>query len=129
FQAALDHEEILQASEGDGFYRLDPGLMFKETAWNTDAGADLYNQNDPDKAKALLEEAGYDGTPLRFMTTQEYQDHYNATVVARQQLENAGFVVDLQVYDWATVVDRQNKEETWDATTTGISFKPEPTMN
>src|SRR5699024_4235585 len=92
FQAALDHDEIMLAGDGEGFYRLDPGLMLKETAWNTDAGGDLYNQADPDKAKQLLDEAGYDGTPIRFMSTEEYLFYYNASVVARQQLEDAGFV-------------------------------------
>jgi len=128
FQAALDHEQILQASEGEGFYRLDAGIMLKETAWNSQAGAELYNQNDTEKAKQLLEEAGYDGTPLRFMTTQEYLYYYNASVVAKQQLEAAGFVVDLQVYDWATLIDRRGDEEAWDIVPTGISFKPDPTM-
>ncbi len=128
FQAALDHEQILQASEGEGFYRLDPGLMFQETAWNTDAGSELYNRNDPELAKQLLEEAGYDGTPLRFLSTQEYLYYYNASVVAQQQLEAAGFVIDLQVYDWATLIDMRGDEEAWDVVPTGITFKPDPTM-
>lgn len=128
FQAALDHDLILQASEGEGFYRLDPGLMLQETAWNTDSGAELYNRADPELAKQLLEEAGYDGTPLRFMSTQEYLYYYNASVVARQQLEAAGFAIDLQVYDWATLIDKRGDEEVWDVVPTGISFKPDPTM-
>ena len=127
-QAALNHEPILEASQGEGFYRLDPGVMLQETAWHTLAGQELYNRNDPETARQLLEEAGYDGTPIRFMTTQEYRDQYNAAVVGRQQLEEVGFVIDLQVYDWATLTDRRNDPEAWDIFTTGISFKPDPTM-
>jgi len=127
-QAALSHEPILEASQGVGFYRLDPAVMLQETAWHTLAGQELYNRNDPELARQLLEEAGYDGTPIRFMTTQEYRDQYNAAVVGRQQLEEAGFVIDLQVYDWATLTDRRNDPEAWDIFTTGISFKPDPTM-
>lgn len=128
FQAALEHDSIMRVGEGEGYYSLNPGLMFPETAWYTEAGGDLYNQNDPEKAKALLEEAGYDGTPIRFMTTQEYLYYYNASLVARQQLEDAGFVVDLQVYDWATLIERRGDEELWDVVTTGITFRPDPTM-
>lgn len=127
-QAALNHEPIMQASQGEGFYRLDPGVMFQETAWYTTTGEDLYNRNDPETAKRLMEEAGYDGTPLRWQTTQEYQYMYNMSVVAQQQLEEVGFVIDLQVYDWATVADNMRKPDIWDIIPTGISFKPDPVM-
>jgi peptide/nickel transport system substrate-binding protein len=128
FQAALDHEAIALAGYGEGFYRLDPGLMFKETTWYTDAGSELYNQNDAEKARQLLEEAGYDGTPLRWTVTKEYLDHYNRSVVAQQQLEAAGFVVELIVLDWATVLSQQFEEDKWDVTTTGITFRPDPAL-
>ena len=127
-QAALDHEPILRAGQGEGFYRLDPGVMFQETAWHTTSGEELYNRKDPDTARKLLEEAGYDGTPLRWMTTQEYQYHYNMSMAGKQQLEDVGFVIDLQVYDWATVAEKQSDHDFWDITTTGISFKPDPAM-
>lgn len=128
FQAALDHEAIALAGYGEGFYRLDPGLMFQETAWYTDAGIELYNQNDPEKARQLLEEAGYDGTPLRWTVTKEYLDHYNRSVVAQQQLEAAGFTVELIVLDWATVLSQQFEDDKWDVTTTGITFRPDPAL-
>lgn len=128
YQAALDHNEILFGSQGEGFYRLDPGVMTLETSWHTTAGDEGYNVNNPDRAKELLEEAGYDGTPLRFLTTQEYNDHYNSAVIGAQQLENAGFTVELEIYDWATVNQRRTDPEVWDIFTTGISFKPDPTM-
>lgn len=126
FQAALNHEPIMLAAHGEGFYRLDPSIMQRETAWATDAGAELYNQNDPEKARALLEEAGYDGTPLRLLSTQEYQYLYNVALVSAQQLEDAGFTVDLQTYDWATLVERRADPEMWDAFTTSDPFKPDP---
>lgn len=128
FQAALDHEQILQASEGEGFYRLDPGVMLKETVWHTTAGEELYSPNDPEKAQALLEEAGYDGTPLRMITTQVANFHYNTAVVARQQLEAVGFEIDLQIYDWPTLVERRSDPEAWDVLTAGLTFTPDPTM-
>lgn len=126
FQAALNHEPIMLAAHGEGFYRLDPSIMQRETAWATDAGAEFYNQNDPEKARALLEEAGYDGTPLRLLSTQEYQYLYNVALVSAQQLEEAGFTVDLQTYDWATLVERRADPEMWDAFTTSDPFKPDP---
>lgn len=128
FQAALDHEPILFGSQGEGFYRIDPGVMLLETEWHSTAAEELYNVADPEQARALLEEAGYDGTPLRFMTTQEYNDQYNAAVIGSQQLEAAGFTVELEIYDWATLLERRTDPELWDVLTTGISFKPDPSM-
>ncbi len=129
FQAALDHEAICQAGYGEGYYTLDPSLMFAQTPWYSTVGAEKYNMNDPELARQLLEEAGYDGTPVRFSCTQEYQDHYNRTAVAVQQLEQAGFTVELQTKDWATVLSEQTDPSAWDVTTTGYAFKPDPVLS
>jgi peptide/nickel transport system substrate-binding protein len=95
--------------------------MFQETAWHTTAGEELYNRNDPDAARELLEEAGYDGEPVRFLTTQEYMDHYNNSMIGIQQLEDAGFNMEPEFFDWATVGQRRADPELWDIFTTGIS--------
>lgn len=126
FQAALDMDPILQAGFGEGFYRLDPGLMTQETVWYTDAGAELYNQADPERARQLLEEAGYDGTPVVWTCTQEYSDHYDRSFIGAQQLEDAGFTIDLQVKDWATILAEQSDDQAWDVTTTGTAVRPDP---
>ena len=128
-QAAFDHLPMLQSGRGgDEFIRLDPGLMMQQTPWYTTAGEDRYNVNDPDLARAKLEEAGYDGEPLRFMTTQEYTYMYGEAIVAQQQLEAVGITVDLQVMDWATLLERRAKPEEWDMFGTGHGFVPDPSQ-
>jgi peptide/nickel transport system substrate-binding protein len=131
FQAALDMEPIMAAGFGNkAFYRLDPGLSFPEQPqWHSRAGGELYNQKNPAKAKKLLQQAGYSGTPVRWITTKEYQWMYKNALVATQQLEAVGFKVDLQVVDWATLVQRRNKPEVWDVFSTGITFNPEPAFS
>ncbi len=127
--ASLNHEPMLQAAYGSQeFYALDPGLMMKQTAWYTDAGGDLYNINDPDLAKAKLEEAGYDGTPIRFMASQEIGYMYATGLPASQQMEAVGFKVDLQTPDWATVRERRAIKDDWDMFVTGHGFVPDPTQ-
>jgi len=128
-QAALNMEPMMQSAYGSAdFYALDPGLMMKQTSWWTDAGGDKYNLNDPDLAKAKLQEAGYDGTPIRFMSTQEYGYMYATSTVAVQQLEAVGFTIDHQVTDWATVVERRAKPEEWEMFVTGHGFVPDPSQ-
>lgn len=128
-QAAFDHTPMLQSGRGgDEFIRLDPGLMMQQTAWYTTAGQEHYNVNNPDLAKQKLQEAGYAGEPLRFMTTQEYSYMYGEAIVAKQQLEAVGITVDLQVMDWATVLERRAKPEEWDMFGTGHGFVPDPSQ-
>ncbi len=128
-QAVLDMEPMMQAAYGSSdFYQLDPGLMMKQTAWWTDAGGDRYNMKNPDLAKQKLEESGYDGTPIRFMSTQEYGYMYATSTVAVQQMEAIGLKIDHQVIDWATVVERRAKPEEWDMFVTGHGFVPDPSQ-
>ena len=71
FQAALDMEPIMAAGFGNkAFYRLDPGLSFPEQPqWHSKMAGELYNQHNPAKARRLLQEAGYAGAPVRWITT------------------------------------------------------------
>ena len=71
---------------------------------------------------------GYKGEPIRFMATQEYKWMYDFALVSKQQLEDAGFNIDLQVVDWATLVKRRNNSKEYDAFTTGIGrhLRPGP---
>jgi peptide/nickel transport system substrate-binding protein len=126
-QAALDHLPILlSARGGEEFIRLDPGLMMLQTPWHSYNGRDRYNMNNPDLAKQKLLEAGYDGTPIRFMTSQEFSFMYGAAIVIKQQLEAVGIAIDLQVSDWATVVEQRVKPDAWDMFTSAHGFVPDP---
>ena len=89
----------------------------------------LVNQRDKEKARRLLKEVGYQGQPVRWIVTTEYEHHYKPALVAKSQLEEVGFKIDLQVLDWATVVQRRNKPELWDAFSTAFVFEPEAHTN
>ncbi|MFC0416458.1 ABC transporter substrate-binding protein [Cytobacillus solani] len=126
--AALDEEEILMASfTNENFYELEHGLMIKDQVeWYSEAGKDQYNQNDPEKAKQLLEEAGYNGEEIVILASRDYEDHYNAAVVVQQQLEKIGMKTKLDVYDWATVLQRRADEKAYDIFVTGFPTEPIP---
>jgi peptide/nickel transport system substrate-binding protein len=126
FQAAIDVEPAMLAAMGHkDFFRLDPGMFFQEQAVHSRAGEKLYNQRDKEKARRLLKEAGYAGQPVRWIVTTEYEHHYKPALVVKSQLEEVGFKVDLQVLDWATVVQRRNKPELYDVFSTAFVFEPE----
>ena len=127
-QTALDHNAIMLAAFGEGYYELTPELLPGAGVWYSEAGSEYFNVNDPGLARELLDEAGYDGTPLRMLATQEVQQEYNATLTMKQQLEAAGFVVDLQIFDGATLSSRRNDENAWEMYTAWASFRPDPVM-
>jgi peptide/nickel transport system substrate-binding protein len=129
-QAVLDMEPIMTAALGHkAFFRVDGALYFPEQGvFHTQVGVTGYNLKNKERARTLLKEAGYTGQPVRWITTKEYDYMYNSAVVAKQQMEEVGFKVDLQVLDWATVVQRRNKPELWDLFTTGITFGPDPAL-
>lgn len=126
FLTALDMEQILTAGYGNSaFWRIDPSIMLKEQVWWSDIGKDKYNQGDIEKAKQLLEEAGYKGEKIIWMSGPL---EYNLSLAAKNQLEKAGFVIELQSLEWATLADRRKNPEIWDIFSTGMTSKPDPTM-
>jgi peptide/nickel transport system substrate-binding protein len=130
WQAALDIEPIMKTVAGGKpeFYRMDSSLAFQElAAWHTNIKALPWNERNKDKARQLLKEAGYTGTPVRFMTTQEYKWMYDFALVTKQQLEEVGFKIDLQVMDWATLGQRRVQPKEYDVFTTGIGGGYDPT--
>ena len=127
-QAAIEVVSSGQATHGEGYFEPGPGIMLPQTVWASDVSAELYNQNNPEKARQLAEEAGYDGTPVRILCTQEDLGDYNAAVVAQQQLEQAGFTTELEVSDEATLEENLEDDERWDLTTNAIVFRPDPVL-
>jgi peptide/nickel transport system substrate-binding protein len=130
WQAAIDIEPIMKAVAGgrSEFYRMDSSLAFVENApWHVKMQGLPWNEHNKEKAKKLLQEAGYKGEPIRFVTTQEYKWMYDFALVTKQQLEDAGFTIDLQVVDWATLVKRRNNPKEYEAFTTGTGNIFEPT--
>ena len=127
-QAAIAVVPSGQATHGEGFFEPGPGIMLPQTAWHSEVSAELYDQGDPEKARQLLTEAGYDGTPMRILCTQEDLGDYNAAVVAQQQLEEAGFTIELEVTDEATLEENIEDDNRWDMTTNAYVFRPDPVL-
>ena len=71
---------------------------------------DKFNSNVA-KARALLQEAGYDGTPVVLMQSTDIVSLSNLAPVAKSLLEKAGFKVDVQAMDWQTLVTRRTKKD------------------
>src|SRR5690606_7203448 len=71
--AGMNAEEIMLGTVSDpDLYRLNPSYMFKENAlFYSEAGSEKYNQNNQEKAKQLLAEAGYNGEEVVLLTSKD----------------------------------------------------------
>lgn len=128
-QAALPYDDMLFAAFGDEkFFQTDGALYPEGWPWHNEAGIELYNINDPEKAAEYLEAAGYDGQPLRILTSRQYEFHYQMAEVAQMALEMAGFTVQMDVVDWATLAQNRDNPDLWDIYITHSPFLPEPTL-
>jgi len=128
-EVALDMQPIMKATFGNPeLYSLGPSIYPQDTPWYTTAGAAMYNVHDVARAKRLMQEAGYNGEPVRWLTTQQYDYMFKSTVVAAAQLQHAGFKVDMQVLEWAGVLDHRSKPADYDLFTTSHGFVPDPAL-
>ncbi|TKT76105.1 ABC transporter substrate-binding protein [Aquamicrobium sp. LC103] len=128
-QAALNSEDMLAAAFGKPeFYSVDGAMYPEGYPWRNGEGLEAYNQGNPETAKTLAEEAGYDGSPIRILTSRQYEFHYKMAQVAAEYLKLAGFTVDLGVFDWATLVQRRAEPGLWDIFITHSPFLPDPAL-
>lgn len=127
--AALDMKEIMTAGFGEQRFFSVQGNHYPRgsTYYSTD-GTKNYNQANPAKAKELAAKGGYKGEPIKYLTSQQYEFHYRMALVMVEQLKKAGFAVDMQVVDWATLVQRRGDAALWDIYMTHSPFLPEPTL-
>jgi peptide/nickel transport system substrate-binding protein len=127
-QAALDLEAMLLAGLGEPeFFKLEGSWYPEGSPFYSDAGTDLYDVNDPERARELLAESSYAGEPIRILTSQQFDFLYRMSIVAADNLRDAGFNVDLQVLEWATLISRRGDPAAWEAYWSYGNFYPEPT--
>lgn len=129
-QTALGQGEMLAAGFGDTRFFIAEGNHFpKGTPFYSEAGTANYNERDARKAKAQAEQAGYKGEPVRILTSRQYDFHYNMALIMAEQLKKAGFKAELNVVEWATLLQRRADPKLWDIYITHSGQFPEPMLS
>jgi len=128
-QTALNKTPALQVAIGpEGLWRANGSFLPDGNVWNTDAGTDNFSMGDAEAAKKMAADAGYTGDPIKFMVSTNYPFHYDKAIVYTKQLAQAGFNIDLQVYDWATLIEKRAQPDQWDLFFTHHGFVPDPIL-
>ncbi|MFD2238276.1 ABC transporter substrate-binding protein [Aureimonas populi] len=109
---ALSQEETLAAFIGNpDYYNVCGSFYGCGTPLATEPDPSLIASGDTERARAMLEEAGYDGTPVVLLQPTDVATVSAQPVVAAQSLRAAGFNVDMQPMDWQSVVTRRASQE------------------
>lgn len=135
---ALSQKSVMEALIGNPkYYRLCGAMYGCGTTLETNEGAgELLTGGNIEKAKQMLKEAGYDGTPVVILHPSDLVLLRAPGIVAADALKRAGFNVDLQSMDWQTVVGRYASKEPpnkggWNAlfTLLGVPDMENPLVN
>lgn len=126
--AAMNCDDIMLAAYGNpDLYELNASWSDPtDKQWGTDAGSEYYNQQDTEKAKELLEEAGYNNEKVVLVTTQDYPEMYNATLVVQEELKQAGINAEVETYDFSTFMEHRSDPQQFDMFITSNSYNMLP---
>jgi peptide/nickel transport system substrate-binding protein len=109
---AFNQEDFLKATIGDpAYYKPCKALFVCGTPLESTKGMDGLLESNFTKARALIQEAGYDGTPVVLLHSTDVAVLTNLAPVAKSLMEKAGLKVDMQSMDWQTLVTRVAKKE------------------
>ena len=105
----VHQEDYVRAIIGDPqYFRTYCGAIFLcGSPYESEAGADALRAHDPERARALLAEAGYAGEPIVLMDPTDFPVLHGAALVTAQKLREIGVNVNVQAMDWSTLTSRR----------------------
>ena len=113
-QAAVNAEDIMKGYGDSRLWQLCPSLQMCGTPWaeHTD-NEDLYNQNNPERAKQLVAESGYSGEPIIILDPTDFPTIHPIAPVLKEQLSAVGINAEVKSTDWAGQIAIFRGAEGW----------------
>jgi peptide/nickel transport system substrate-binding protein len=109
---AFNQKQILEAGVGDpAYYQTCKAMFVCGTPLENNAGMDGLLESNFERSKALLKEAGYDGTPVVLLHPTDLPILTSPSPVAKDLLEKGGFKVQVVPMDWQSLVARRVRKE------------------
>lgn len=105
---AIDQADYMAGAVGsEEYWRTCYSVYPCGTPLETAAGSEVIQTASTDAAAAALEAAGYDGTPVVLMQPTDIPLLSAFSLITAEALRAAGFTVDVQAMDWATLTSRR----------------------
>lgn len=119
-QSFIDPAEIAAVVVSDPSFSLtNPSIYAPESAYNTDAGSDLYTPGDAEAAKGYLAEAGYGGEPVSIQVISTNNTQNRIAVALVEQAKRADFNLVINSYDLSTWVAKRRDPNSLNIYTSG----------
>jgi peptide/nickel transport system substrate-binding protein len=112
-QAAVDVDTFMSALGPKEIWFPCPAHYYCGTALESRVAEEFYDQNNAAKARQLMEQAGYDGTPIKILNPTDYATIRFSGEVMKRVLEDVGFNVEMPAMDWATVYSTASNTDEW----------------
>lgn len=110
--AAVGQEDVLKALVGNPkYYKTCAAILGCGNPLGTSYGAEWVIPSDIERARALLKEAHYDGTPVVVLQPTDIAMLSAQPIVVGAALRKAGFKVDMKTMDWQTVITQQSNQK------------------
>lgn len=110
--AAVGQADVLKALVGNPtYYKTCAAVFGCGNPYENDYGADLTVPANIAKAKELLKQGKYDGTPVVILQPTDIAMLSAQPVVIGDALRKAGFKVDMKTMDWQTVATQQSNQK------------------
>jgi len=108
----MKQEDYLIAAVGDAKYWKTCYSVYPcGTPLANEVGSEVMKTADLDKARAALDAAGYDGTPVVIMQPTDIPLLSAFSLVTAEKLRKIGMEVEVQAMDWATLTSRRAKRD------------------
>ena len=109
---ALSQEQVLKGMVGNPrYYKVCKSMYTCGSPLATDVGMTSLVGGDAKRAQQMLKDAGYDGTAVVIPYPTDLAALANLGPLAKQQLERAGFKVQLVPMDWQSMAGRLAKKD------------------
>jgi len=122
---AIDRQAVMRAAIRD-YGVVNPSLVLPSSEYYTPHHKEWYPK-DLNKAKQLLQEAGYKGEEVEIVTNKKYMQMFSIAVAVQSELAEVGVKTKLNVVEWAIQTERMNKGD-FQILSHGIGPRPDPSM-
>ena len=110
----VDQREVIDGLGLDAKYGAPCASFFTcGTPYANDAGTEAAKNPSVEAAKAALKLTKYAGEPVIVMQASDLEAPRISAQVLAEKLKQAGFTVDLQVMDWASLLVRRTRKDGW----------------
>lgn len=125
---AVDLDVPMAACYGGGGYVMHPDYMEgNQRLWTVTDSEPRYDAGDKEGARRMLSENGYDGTPVRILTS-NLSNLDRFAIALASELEAAGFNTELIVVDWAAMMAWREDPSRWDLCITAMTQVALPSL-